>query len=292
MSRPINITDDLIDEYVNEFREMLKKNEYDKNDSFHFSKKVNTGQRAEVIFSAKAYLKIKLLVNDFNKEVQWHGIVERLSENSFRVNDILVFPHEITGCTVTSNQEEYEKWLDELDDETFNSLRFHGHSHVHMTCNPSGVDMAYRLSMVRNIAPRGQNPFYLFMIFNKKDEFTGEIYDVENNVLYNQNDIDVNIELDDEFGYSSVFLTMAHLIATEPEPKPRVNNTTTPPATPQQEKPAQIGFQGTTPPEPAKPTPSIQKEKETSKRWWEKAYGAHGIHGSEDSDLLDEYFID
>lgn len=150
-------------------------------------------RKATIEFTEKAWIKIYALVNSYSTEVQWHGIVERVSQNVFRIKDVLVFPHEVTGTTVISTQDEYEKWLDALDNETFNGLRFHGHSHVNMGVSPSGVDMEYRRKILNNFGTPTNTTdyFYIFLIFNKKGEISGEIYDLQNNALYSTDEITI-----------------------------------------------------------------------------------------------------
>lgn len=221
MSRPIKLTNNEINQCLQDFCEMLQRNDL-ADDTIRFTKSIETNQKVEVILSPIAYVKIKLLVQDFSKEVQWHGIVERINESTFKIKDIMVFPHEISATTVTSDQEKYEEWLDTLSDEEFNCLRFHGHSHVNMSCSPSGIDMGYRKNLVSTILPNQSNAFYIFMIFNKKNEFTGEVYDIANNILYKSSDIKLSVELDEKFGTSIAFLDNAHSLATEPKPVPPV----------------------------------------------------------------------
>ena len=113
-------------------------------------KEVKDDRKATITFSAQAYMKIFALVHTYSTEVEWHGVVERTAADAFYIKDILIFPHKVTGATVISDQTEYEKWLDTLDNDTFNALRFHGHSHVNMGVTPSGVDMTYRHNILNN----------------------------------------------------------------------------------------------------------------------------------------------
>lgn len=179
-------------------------------------------RKAIVYFSADAWNKVRGLVAEFSTEVQWHGCVNRISENEFLVYDILVPPHVVTGSTVTSDQEQYNTWLNNLDDETFNHLRFHGHSHVNMGCTPSGVDMTYRNDVVTQLTPpkdeNDEDVFFIFMIFNKKGEWTGEIYDLTNNALYSTKDIVMDVYCGE--GLLSDFISEAKKQAIREEPKP------------------------------------------------------------------------
>ncbi len=165
--------------------------------------KVDDGKddrKATLSFSRKAWIKMYALVNNFTSEVEWHGTVERIDEFTFLIKDILIFPHEATGSTVTTNQKEYEDWLNDLDDETFNSLRFHGHSHVDMGVFPSGVDTSYRNNVLNNFGtPTPETDlFYIFLIANKKGAISAEIYDLQNNALYDTDEITIEVEIDDD----------------------------------------------------------------------------------------------
>lgn len=184
-------------------------------------------RNAIIEFTPKAWIKMRSLVDSFSSEVQWHGTVVRKNENTFVVKDILIFPHEVTGTTVVSNQEGYEEWLNDLDDETFNSCRFHGHSHVNMGVTPSGVDMNYRHNVLDNFGLPNDTTdlFYIFLITNKRGEISAEIYDLQNNALYSTNEIDVDVVVDDD-EYLSEFISEAKSvvkdanIAKKPQPEP------------------------------------------------------------------------
>lgn len=192
-------------------------NEKDGEVSFTFKLKNQTdNKKAYLTFAPKAYLKMMALVINYSTEVEWHGLVQRVSENEFLISDILVFPHEVTSCTVVSTQKDYEEWLDSLDDETFNSLRFHGHSHVNMAVTPSGTDMNYRKNVINNfgIPTQGDDYFYIFIILNKRGEISGEIYDLTNNSAYDTNEINILVQTDDD-SYLSEFMSEARRVVKE-----------------------------------------------------------------------------
>lgn len=154
---------------------------------------------AMLYFTPIAWIKMTALVSRFETEVQWHGLVHRISDNEFEVSDIIVPPHEISGTTVTSEYKPYIEWMDGLDDDTFNAVRFHGHSHVNMSVSPSSVDSKYRLDLVTQLPKPtgGDDVFYIFLIINKKHEWSAEIYDLTNNALYDTNEIYMECCLDD-----------------------------------------------------------------------------------------------
>ena len=67
-------------------------------------------QKATVILSAKAYLKMKQLVASSNKELAWHGLVTKRPNSLFIVSDILCYPQKATAATVESNDDAYPQW--------------------------------------------------------------------------------------------------------------------------------------------------------------------------------------
>ena len=181
-------------------------------------KEVKDDRKATITFSAQAYMKIFALVHTYSTEVEWHGVIERTAADAFYIKDILIFPHKVTGATVISDQTEYEKWLDTLDNDTFNALRFHGQYHVNMGVTPSGVDMTYRHNILNNFGTPSATSdlFYIFLIFNKKGDISGEIYDLQNNALYSKstNTDEINIVVED-CDWLTDFLDEAKRVVTE-----------------------------------------------------------------------------
>jgi hypothetical protein len=154
---------------------------------------------ATLWLSPPAYSKTVALINAFSDEVAWHGAVTRIADNEFVIEDIFVYPQEVTGSTVNTDQEGYTKWLYEFDDEAFSKIRMQGHSHVNMGVNPSGVDSGHREKILDQL---DNDMFYVFMIWNKSLATHALIYDMENNILYDDKDVTVKLAGDgslDEF---------------------------------------------------------------------------------------------
>jgi len=149
---------------------------------------------AVVWLTQEAYRKILALVTEFKDEVGWHGVVTRSDNSEFIIEDIFVYPQEVTGSTVSTDQAAYSKWLYELDDDTFNKIRMQGHSHVSMGVSPSGVDDNHRQKILDQLEP---DMFYIFMIWNKSLSVHTLIYDMARNVLYEDKDIAVKLLGDD-----------------------------------------------------------------------------------------------
>lgn len=145
--------------------------------------------KANIFFTQEAYLKTMLYVRDTNTEIAWHGSITR-EKNNFTIHDVYLYPQIVTGGTVNTDQAEYNKWIEELDDDTFNKMRLQGHSHVNFGATPSGTDRDYYNSILNVL---NKNDFYIFMIINKSGSMYFEIYDLENNVIYENQDININI---------------------------------------------------------------------------------------------------
>lgn len=210
--RPITITSNIIDQLVDEFKSHLidHKNvtsriSYSKDLSTMYASK--TGQKEEkpksnIAFTAAAYLKMKALVATCPDEIGWHGIVRQIDDRNFLISDILVFPQVVSGTSVNPDQEEYAKWMMEMmmaDDEEnspyfgqYSNIRFHGHSHVNMGVTPSGTDTTYQTDMLEHI-----KDYYIFLIINKSGVTNTTIYDVKNNIMYEDSDIHLHVLLND-----------------------------------------------------------------------------------------------
>lgn len=198
MAKPIYMTNNDVESICAELRRTLDGMKCYGNIDIKRSLK-SDDRIATLYFTQMAWIKMTALVSRFETEVQWHGMVRRISENEFEIYDILVPPHEVSGATVTSEYESYIEWMDGLDDDTFNAVRFHGHSHVNMSVSPSSVDNKYRLDLVTQLPKPtgGDDIFYIFLIINKKHEWSAEIYDLTNNALYSTDEICVECLLGD-----------------------------------------------------------------------------------------------
>lgn len=149
-------------------------------------------QNAIINFSAMAWLKMRTQVNNSKDECAWHGIVEANETRTvFNITDICVYPQRINGMTVEDDDPQYEVWHQGLDTYTYNHLRMQGHSHVNSHASPSGRDDQTYSNVIQALS---NNSFYIFMITNKQSNMWFNIYDLANNRIWEQADIDVLIE--------------------------------------------------------------------------------------------------
>ena len=150
----------------------------------------NATERPIITFTEGAYRTINALVEKCSKEIAWNATVSKETTDDgsvvYVVDQIVMFPQKVTGASVDVDETEYSNWCSELDTETLNQLRFHGHSHVNMGVSPSGIDTDYQRQMIDQIPD-----FFIFMIFNKRGDMYACIYDIVTNIFYDNNDIDI-----------------------------------------------------------------------------------------------------
>lgn len=204
MSSPLKLTENQIDTILAEIKEkLLKQKTSDSKIKIDYKIALETNQKADLILSPTAYGKMMTLIMCFDSEVAWHGTVTR-DGNNFTVDDILVYPQEVTGVTVNTDQAAYEEWLMGLDDDVFNAVRMQGHSHVDMSVSPSSVDEEHQEKILDQL---DDNDYYIFLIGNKKADIYAVIYDMQSNVVFTPRDI--NIYLGSQEYDPCTFLTQA-----------------------------------------------------------------------------------
>ena len=191
MSKPIKLTEDLLQRIQEEFIEKVKSVKmFDGKLEYSRTFQWDDNGKATVFLSSVAFAKMNALIQQFSDEIAWHGVVRRDDNDPsiFYITDILVYPQVVTGATVNTDQEAYQTWLYSFDDETFNGIRMQGHSHVNMSVTPSGVDTTHQEKILEQI---GDEDYYIFMIWNKRYEHFVSIFDMKNNTLYETKDVEV-----------------------------------------------------------------------------------------------------
>lgn len=196
MAKKLRLTQQDVTDLRNQFELQLSQG-YKCGGEFKFTKTFpQNAQKAKLIFTPEAYIKMIALVEKFSTEIAWHGLARRDGENRYLIYDIQVYPQTVTGATVTTDQEKYQMWLFQHDDEEFNAIRFQGHSHVNMGTSPSGVDTNLYDRIVQQL---GDQDFYIFVIWNKKNSKWINIYDMATNCLFETADVAVEVQGVGEF---------------------------------------------------------------------------------------------
>ena len=210
MSKIIKMTSQNLDEIRKDFEEALRGVKLS-DGKINFTKTFGSIQRkATLYFTELAYLKMLTLVREFDKEVAWHGIAKRheTEEDAYVISDILVYPQEVTGATVNTDQEKYQMWLMSHDDDVFNNIRMQGHSHVNMGTTPSTVDTSLYERILDQL---DDTMFYIFLIWNKRNDKTIKIYDLAKNVLFETADVTLAL-LEDGTGMEQFIKTAKEMV--------------------------------------------------------------------------------
>lgn len=198
MAKPIMLTEEIRLQCLQEFAQKLADARM-AGGTFEFKKDIKyEGKReCEVVYTPEAWYKTLMLIQENAKEVGWHGICRRDEEDPavFNVEDILVYPQKVTGTTINPDAVEYAAWMNQLDDDTFNNLRCHVHSHVNMGVTPSGTDQKFREDRLSQL---GDDDFYVFQIMNKKGDISSAVYDFRENVFYETADVKTLVLWDGE----------------------------------------------------------------------------------------------
>lgn len=196
MSKPIKLTEKLKNQAVKEFETALSKmklsdGKVNYTKGFVYKEK----EHAKVLFTPMAYAKMVSVLMAFDSEVAWHGVGCRIDKKTFLISDILVYPQTVTGTTVEMDVEKYSDWLmNNDDDERFDNIVMQGHSHVKMSTSPSATDCKHQEDILSQLK---DDMFYIFMIWNKRLEHTTKIFDLENNIMYEDDEIDYGFSGED-----------------------------------------------------------------------------------------------
>lgn len=194
MAKIIKLTPEYLEEVRQDFEAALAGMKLS-DGKINFTKTFGTiNRKATVFFTEMAWQKMQALIREFDKEVAWHGVAKRGDDperDEYIISDILVYPQEVTGATVTTDQVKYQMWLyDDENDDVFNDIRMQGHSHVNMATTPSGVDTSL---YERILDQMDDSTFYIFLIYNKRGDYTYKIYDMAKNILFETSDVTVEI---------------------------------------------------------------------------------------------------
>lgn len=196
--KPIMLTEEqkseLFHKAMKDFADRLNEYEFNVNESkftfeASFSEKVK--EKVKILFTSEAYLKCQKLVEHFSSEVGWYGLVKRLDEKTFYVYDILMCKQKVSGARVITDDDDMIEFYDGLTEEQSDNLFFQAHSHVNMTTGASSVDLDNQTNTVNNLGGKG---FYVFQIWNKSGSINTYVYDLDNNVYYDKDDVEIDVD--------------------------------------------------------------------------------------------------
>ena len=157
-----------------------------------------------VYMMANTYLKMLEYVMKCDTEIAWHGTVKRGEGDKnhiFFIKDVYLYPQKIAAATVQVDDTKYTQWSDAQDAETFNNRRFQGHSHVNMSTFYSGTDEANKKEFLQDLL---DDDYYIFLVTNKRQEHNFEVYDLAQNIIFENKDIDFRVYLNENTLLESV----------------------------------------------------------------------------------------
>ena len=200
--KKINLTDDdkiqLLKETIEKFKKKLDDFDEDITASkFEFSANVSSEakEKIRIVYDSSAYLKMKALVDAYDTEVSWYGLIRKINDKEYYVYDVKVYKQTVGGAKVDTEDEDILAFWDSLSDEEFNDLHFQAHSHVRMSTSASCVDLGNQRDIIRNM---GQDGFFMFQIWNKQGDINTYLYDLTNNMFYDRKDIEIDFLCGDE----------------------------------------------------------------------------------------------
>ena len=140
-----------------------------------------------ILFDCETLELMKAIVKECTTECQWHLSVQR-NKNIFKLYNLQMFPQENSGATTDTDTDEYIEWLTNIPNDEINLLRCHGHSHVNMSVYSSSTDTKYQEDIISKLEP---NDFYIFLVVNKSNNIHIRLYDLKNNIMFEDNDIQI-----------------------------------------------------------------------------------------------------
>lgn len=158
--------------------------------------KLDGEHKCSVVYTPKAWFKTIMLIDQNSLEVGWYGVCRRDDENKneFYVEDIMVYPQKVTGATINPDPVEFVNWENGLDDDVFNNMRIHVHSHVNMAVTPSSVDQKFRDDRLSQLK---DDDFMIFQIMNEQGNINSAVYDFQEGIYYENSDVTTLVECDD-----------------------------------------------------------------------------------------------
>ena len=204
------------------FAEMLDGFTYSKSGKFEFSFDISKKlkNKIQLIYTPGAWLRMRRLVDSFSTEIGWFGLVQRLEKDKFLIYDVLVCKQQVSGAKVDTEDDDMIEFISGLTDEQSRDMHFQAHSHVNFSVDASGTDMENQADILNTIP--GHEGFYIFQIWNKRGEINTYLYDLDDNMFYDRNDVEIKIQ--DPYGTLDDFIKEAEKKVTTPKPNYYVSN--------------------------------------------------------------------
>ena len=225
--KPIVLTDKAKEVMIKHFMEKFNKalDEYAFNidkKKFSFEAEINqvAKEKVHIIYNPTAYLRMLKLVNHYESEVTWYGLIKKLEDKKYYVYDVIVCPQYVSGAKVDTDDDETLEFFSNLSDEQAENMYYQAHSHVNFSTEASGVDMQNQIDILGNML--NKDGFFLFQIWNKKGEVSTYLYDLGANIFYDSKDVEMEIE-DPDYESLDAFIEANKSLVKKREVKPVAN---------------------------------------------------------------------
>ena len=151
--------------------------------------------KVKIYYSSLAFAKTVQLVKAHSMEIAWNMMIKPYKDG-YKVYDIFVHPQSVNPVHVSVDvSKAWGYWKADLDEEVEANLFGQGHSHVNMGTFKSVIDENQQHD---EILTKGRG-FYLFQIWNKRNEINSYFYDIDNKIYYEDCDIELIVEGVDDF---------------------------------------------------------------------------------------------
>lgn len=151
-------------------------------------------KKLKIYYDPTVFAQTIQLVKAHPVEIGWNLVVLPYKDG-YKVWDILIYPQKVSAAYISVDVPRWGMWKASLDDKTEAALNGHGHSHVNMSPFASIVDENQQHDEILT----KRKGFYLFQIWNKRNEINSFFYDVDNKIYYTKDNIEMIVEDVDDF---------------------------------------------------------------------------------------------
>lgn len=121
-------------------------------------------------FSEIALKKQWEYVSQSDAEVGWMGFARKTGKMVYTIDNVFLMPQIVSGTTTEIIPEIWFELAKEMSEDDMKKVRFWGHSHVNMSCVPSGTDKETMTTLSHGTG------WFIRTICNKKGEMKNSIY--------------------------------------------------------------------------------------------------------------------
>ena len=206
------------EQLIKEFEKSIEEYETDLNsNNLEFGKTLSarSKDKVRIVFTPSAYLRSQALVKNFSGEVGWNGLAKKIEKGVYFVYDVMVYPQVVSGAR-TLDPTKTNDWYDKYDD-VLDQMHYQAHSHVNMGTGASDTDLNNQREIVRNSQGKG---FKIFQIWNKSGDINTYLYDMDENVLYDRNDVEIDIAFEERNTLKTFIKEAKEIVEDMPKAEP------------------------------------------------------------------------